>query len=86
MAYIFSCPIRMKKIILIGAGFLALNVSAQNPSQRTDSLFNPNRTDSAAFRDPGTKQDTSLPNTKDNTYRRDSLPMDDRKPKNPPKK
>ncbi len=74
----------MKRLILIFLVLFTANAFGQNPVQRKDTL-NTNRTDSVDFRDhPGghISDTAALPE-----YRqKDSLPMDDRKPKNPPKK
>jgi hypothetical protein len=72
----------MKKIILITAGFITIHASAQVPVQGSDTTLKPAMTDSTDFKGTTFKkqeQQQAAP-------RRDSLPMDDRKPKNPPKK
>ncbi len=66
------------------AGLFAVNVYAQNPANPKDTLIRPHRTDSLDFksRAPKEKQrDTSNYDYERNNSRKDSLPLDDRKPR-----
>ena len=75
----------MKKllyILIICAG----TATAQVPAQDVDSLIRPGKTDSADFSNSTYKGDTTSVPSHKQPARRDSLPMDDRKPKGPPKK
>ena len=73
----------MKKllfILLISGG----SAIAQVPAQKLDSVLSPAKTDSADFSNTTFNNDTAPAGHQ--PARRDSLPMDDRKPKTPPKK
>jgi len=74
----------MKKMLYILLVFGGSAV-AQVPAQQLDSVLRPAKTDSADFSNSTYKNDTSEP-PPGQPARRDSLPMDDRKPKTPPKK
>jgi hypothetical protein len=75
----------MKKLLYICILF-AGNATAQVQPQQLDSILRPAKTDSADFSNPAYKKDSSSAPAGNQPMRRDSLPMDDRKPKTPPKK
>jgi len=74
----------MKKLFYILMLFAGTS-SAQVPAQQLDSILRPAKTDSADFSNSTYKKDTSASPAINAPARRDSLPMDDRKPK-PPKR
>lgn len=75
----------MKKLLFIFL-FIAGTATAQVPGQDVDSLMLPAKTDSADFSNSSYKTDTTQKPHGTPPARRDSLPLDDRKPKGPPKK
>ena len=94
MAYYFTNrqkerKVMMKKLFVAVCCFVSVSVLAQNPVTNPDSLRQPNKTDSLDFTGHPIQNkidSTTAPKENINNNRRDSLPMDDRKPRNPPKK
>ncbi|CAN5686177.1 hypothetical protein BH11BAC1_BH11BAC1_12310 [soil metagenome] len=76
----------MKKItgILITM-FFCTNLIAQNPVQRGDTSNHSIRTDSVDFKSQPNSESQSLNKDMHMRIRKDSLPLDDRKPAHPPK-
>lgn len=72
----------MKKMLFIILLFVG-SASAQIPPQQLDSVLRPAKTDSADFSNSSYKKDTFPAPSKNQPLRRDSVPMDDRKPKEP---
>ena len=75
----------MKKLLFLLV-FCGGAVYAQVPAQDVDSLIRPGKTDSADFSSPAFKKDSTSGSSPSQPARRDSLPVDDRKPKSPGKK
>ena len=75
----------MKKLLVIFIMY-AGSAAAQVPGQELDSLLRPAKTDSADFSNSSYKKDTTVMPSHNPPSRRDSLPIDDRNPKGPPKK
>jgi hypothetical protein len=81
----FIILVLMKKlsfILLISAA----TATAQVSPQQADSTLHPARTDSADFSNSAYKNDTTKVPAGNQPTRRDSLPVDDRKPKTQGKK
>jgi hypothetical protein len=74
------------KMLLIIMIFFAPTAMAQVQGEKLDSLLRPAKTDSADFSNSGYKKDPLSVPTQSQPARHDTLPMDDRKPKGPPKK
>jgi hypothetical protein len=90
MHFIFLYPMRGNNIIrlvLIAGVACSLNVQAQNPGQPLDSTGRSHRSDSVDFGVPAVPvQRDSARQDNYEKPKRDTLPLDDRKPNKPPKK
>jgi len=73
---------RLLFILLISSA----TATAQVPQQQLDSILRPAKTDSADFSNSAYKSDSTKMPPENQPMKRDSLPVDDRKPKPPGKK